>query len=200
MKSIIIISAFISFFFFTCKQQEGKEEPKPDTPKALQEKNSSGYLTKSRGEEDLVESLYSELVEKTPALKELEETIEKLDIQKQDSLKSFEKFNQKNTSYYSSAKQHLGQISDSLLRLKIKSIIDNSLNNYNSKIARHKSLVSILSSKDSNLTDLHIVLKLVKTIPLMEKYQVENTPSSKPIEEVIKDFDRAIQKANTLAK
>lgn len=144
--------------------------------------------------------MYSELTDKTPELKDLEEMISKLEDQKSDSVESFKKFDQKNTSYYNSANQHLQQIKDSLIRKKIKSIIDSSLSAYNSKTRRYKNLISTLYLKEINLEDLHIVLKLVKTLQLIEKYQKENIPSTKSIEKVIEGFDKAIQKTDTLTK
>lgn len=83
--------------------------------------------------------------------------------------------------------------------MKIKAIIDNSLNSYDRRIAPNENLISTLDVKDKALDDLHIVLKLVKTLPLIEKYQADNKPSVKPIEKVIKHFDKAIQLADTLA-
>ncbi len=197
----ILLIPIISFLFFSCKQPRKNTELTPDTPKALQEKSSSEAIFSKRSyPDDLVESLYSELTDKTPELKDLEEMISKLEDQKSDSVESFKKFDQKNTSYYNSANQHLQQIKDSLIRKKIKSIIDSSLSAYNSKTRRYKNLISTLYLKEINLEDLHIVLKLVKTLQLIEKYQKENIPSTKSIEKVIEGFDKAIQKTDTLTK
>lgn len=197
----ILLIPIISFLFFSCKQPGKNTELTPDTPKALQEKSSSEAIFSKRSyPDDLVESLYSELTDKTPELKDLEEMISKLEDQKSDSVESFKKFDQKNTSYYNSANQHLQQIKDSLIRKKIKSIIDSSLSAYNSKTRRYKNLISTLYLKEINLEDLHIVLKLVKTLQLIEKYQKENIPSTKSIEKVIEGFDKAIQKTDTLTK
>ena len=65
---------------------------------ALQEKSSSEILFSKSRYDDLVESLYAELVEKNPGLKELEKTIADLKDQKSDSVKPFTKFDSKNTS------------------------------------------------------------------------------------------------------
>jgi len=83
--------------------------------------------------------------------------------------------------------------------MKIKTIIDKSLNSYDRKIAPNENLISTLGVKDKALRDLHLVLKLVKTLPMIEKYQPENKPAVKPIENVSRHFDKAIKQADTLA-
>ena len=199
MRRIVIVTVSFSLLLAACKQGRNDFQSSPGTPESLQEKNKPGIsFGKGRIDEDLVESLYAELLEKNPELSELEKTIENLDEQKQDSVDAFRKFDEKNTSYYHSTERHIGNIKDSLLRIKIKTIIDNSLNSYDRRIAANENLISILGAKDKALGDLHIVLKLVKTLPLIEKYQVENTPSVKSIERVIKSFDKAIQRADTI--
>ena len=199
MKRIVIVTILYSLLLAACKQRDDLES-NPATPESLQEKSSTEIsFNKSRMGEGLVESLYAELLENNQELSELEKTIKSLDKQKQDSLNPFNKFDQKNTSYYTSTERYIGNIRDTLLRIKIKAIIDNSLNTYNRRIAANRNLISILDAKDKTLGDLHIVLKLVKTLPLLEKYQAENAPSVKPIENVIRHFDKAIQQADTIA-
>ena len=200
MKRTIIITTCLFSLFASCRQSEKSPESSPETPVALQEKSSSEILFSKSRYDDLVESLYAELIEKNPALKELEKTIDDLKDQKSDSVKPFTKFDSKNTSYYNSANEHLTRISDSILRIKMNTIINNSLNNYNNKIARHQGLISMLNTKDIDLKNLHIILKIVRTLPMIEKYQSENIPSIKPIEKTIKNFDKAIQQTDTLVK
>lgn len=200
MRRILIVAVLFSVLFVRCRQNKNDVQSSPGTPESLQEKsNSEISFSKKRTPQDLVESLYAELLEKNPELSELEKTIENLDEQKRDSLNPFKKFDEKNTSYYGSTEHYARNIQDSLLRIKIRTIIDNSLNSYGRRIAANKNLISILDTKDKALDDLHIVLKLIKTLPLIEKYQVENTPSVKPIEKVIRYFDKTIQRADTLA-
>lgn len=199
MRRILVVTLLFPILFAACKQSRSDVQTSPGTPESLQEKSNAEIgFSKKRMPEDLVESLYAELLEKNPELSELEKTIENLDEQKHDSLNSFKEFDEKNTSYYNSTERYVGNIQDSLLRMKIKTIIDNSLNSYDRRIAADENLISILGVKDKTLDDLHIVLKLVKTLPLIEKYQADNKPLVKPIEKVIKHFDKAIQRADTL--
>ena len=83
--------------------------------------------------------------------------------------------------------------------MKMKTIIENSLTSYGQTIAVNEKLISKLDIRDKALTDLHLVLKLLKTLPVIGKYQLEHLPPVKPIENTIHHFDKAIQRADTLA-
>ena len=79
-------------------------------------------------------------------------------------------------------------------------LVDNSLTQYKTKIAIHNNLLSSINSKDITLDDLHFVLKLTKTLAVMEKYQSGNLPSAKPLEEISKAYDKVISKTDALTK
>ena len=103
MRPSILLSILIFLMLFSCDSSRTQETPQNETPKALEDKTSSSEIVSKRGYNDLIESLYEELVEKTPDLKELETQIDKLAGSKSDSLEQFSKYNGKNQSYYQSA-------------------------------------------------------------------------------------------------
>lgn len=198
MKKILLAS-IITLAFLSCNQKKQKQAPAPGTPKALQESGSTEYsiLSKRSGREDLVESLYDELVNKTPELKDIEKQIAYLDEARTDSVEVFNNFNQKNEGYYGDAERHLTQLSDSILKNKISMMISNSQSKYKTQVAGHNDLLATLNSKNIQLKDMHILLKIVKTLPLIEKYQKDNIPGKKPIEKTISEFDKTINKIDS---
>ncbi|MEO7522879.1 MAG: hypothetical protein ABIT58_02230 [Ferruginibacter sp.] len=202
MKSIFIKSAFISLLLFGCKHQAKQDVPDLPTPKALQDNSSKGYSTdfKRSYQDDLLETLYAELVDRSDELQEIEDELEKLRKTRSDSSNAFIKFDEKNKAYYNSGDQHVQLIKDSILKSRMGLLISNSQTNYSSKILKHNDLLALLNSKDINLNDLHTVLKIVKTLPLIEKFQKENIPGTKPIENVLKDIDKEVRKLDTLIK
>jgi hypothetical protein len=129
-----------------------------------------------------VESIYQELTDETATLKKLEEDIDALNNSKEDSLEIFQKFNSKNNSYYGSAQTHVGLIQDSLLREKMKNLVQSSLSNYNSLTAPHNNILKSIASKETSLSDLHIALKIIKTLSVIAKYQKNNLPGTKSLE------------------
>ena len=204
MKFIYFSFLIISIVFSCCNNKQAVPESKPEeTPKALQSYNESSggsYISKKRYDNDLVEELYNELLEKNAALSSLEKGIEKLKDDKKDSAVLFNTFDSKNNSYYSSANMHIGAIKDSVVKERIRQIIDNSLSKYKTKIAAHNNLVAAINTKDITLDDLHIVLKLSQTLRMMEQYQTSDLPSTKPLENTSKAYDKIIIKTDSLSK
>jgi hypothetical protein len=146
-----------------------------------------------------VETLYTELTDKTPELKQLENKIEDLSKSETDSAKSFDNYNLKNQSYYNSTNRYIEQIKDSLLRGKIKALIANSLKNYNSSTSQHNVLLKSIETKNLTLSDLHTILKITKTLPIIEKFQKENLPTTKSLDGYLRQLERAIKYADTLS-
>lgn len=202
MKTTLLLPVFALFILNACKNPERNNPLPPDTPKALQKDDGGSYGFSKRGgyDNDLVQKLYAELSEKTLVLKQLDESIEALPSKGADSVKKFRDYNTQNESYYRKAKEYITSIQDSLLRLRITSLIDSSLGNYHSKIARHTNLEKSIVKKQMSLYDLHIVLKLVKTLPLIEKYQKDAMPSTKPLENLSIDYDALINKTGSQMK
>jgi hypothetical protein len=179
MKSFLF-ACIVLILVLSCNSP--KQEPQQDVPKALEEQKSTYSLVSKRGSGDLVESVYQELTDKTPALKELEENIDAVNNSKEDSLETFQQFGSKNNSYYGSAQNHTVLIQDSVLREKMKMLVQLSLSNYNALTNAQQNLLKSIASKETSLSDLHIALKIIKTLPVIGKYQKDNLPSTKSLE------------------
>jgi len=199
MKKQILISIFVLLTFVSCDNSRIKEikEQKPETPAALQEDRSSGIISK-RGYDDILESLYKELANKTPELNELETKMKSLSGSKNDSTELYDRYNRKNKSYYNSANSHLTQINDSVLRKRLRSMISASLKHYNSKIYRHSEILKSIDKKTMTLDDLHEVLMITTTLPFIENYQNDNLPATKSIDGYSKQLDKVLNIENAL--
>ena len=133
-------------------------------------------------------------------MKELETEINKLTDSNGDSLEQFNKFNGKNHSYYRSARNHNEQIKDTVLKEKMKLLIQTSLTKYGSLVSKHNDILSSIEKKTSTLNDLHLVLKITRTIPLIEKYQLDNLPTTNPLEGYLKQLNKTTQYADSITK
>ena len=200
MTTKIFISTILVLTFTSCDNTRTQDKPKQETPKALEDKSSSYELVSKRGYDDLVESLYNELVTKDIDLKKLEDKIDELNKSKNDTTELFDKYNGKNQSYFSSADRHVVDIKDSLLRNKMRIIVTNQLSKYNSRIGKHNELLKIIDAKQMTISDLHNVLKIVRTLPLIDKYQKDNLTDTKSFEGYIKQQEKATQLVDTLSK
>jgi hypothetical protein len=200
MRTQLFISVFIFLTFSSCDNLPKEDKEKQETPKALKDEGSSSEISSIRVNEDMVESLYSELADKTPELKDLEQNIESVSKSKKDSIESYKKYAEKNKEYFSSTKRNIEKISDSVLRDKIKMIISNSLARYNSKILKHEDLLKSIDLKTITVEDLHTYLKIVLTLPVMDNYQTDNIPKTKSLEGLSKHLDQTINQIDTLLK
>lgn len=192
--SIKIFAGLIVLICTACKSNN------KEAPKVLDNKKISIEKVVKRGEEDLLEGLYKEVADTSEILKSFESGLQELNNSKEDSLKAFSVFDKQNEMYYKSASTHAEQISDSILRMNIKMLISASIKKYDSTTARYDSLVKHIIHNEAALKDSYKILKIVYTLPLIEKYQQDNLPDSEAIEGFLMRQDEIIKQADTLIK
>ena len=204
MKIKIFISIILSLTLASCDNARTQDKPKQSMPKALEDNSTdeglSYKLSSERGNQDLVESLYKELVSKNISLKKLEDQINELNENERDTTQLFHKFNEKNQSYFSSANGHIANIKDSLLKNKMRNLLADNLIKYNTSTAKYNEFLKIIQNKKLTINDLHILIKIIKTLPLIEKYQKDNLPNTKPFQDFINKQNETIKYADTLSK
>jgi len=200
MKKVLFPLAVLILISCTSRN-ENKTAPQADVPKALQDNKETSLISiskRSSYDRDLVEDLYKEKVKSTPALQEIETLIDKLNDAEDDSLEIYNGFKAKNQQYYSSASSHLNLIKDSSLKKEIENVIEKSTLAYNNKISGFEDLTTILNKKIGSADDRHSALMILISLGMMKEYQEKNMPSSKPIESVINDYNRLIQKMDSV--
>jgi hypothetical protein len=191
---VILLSANI---FISCNN--GRTSPRPDAshdtvvivPKALDdESKAAGFIRKSSLSENLVDEMYAELVNTKPKLHKIEEQIDL--VNQNDSLTTFRNYNAKSDNYYSSAKMIAENISDSSIKKKALDLIATSAEKYKHTTSSLDSLRKTILGKEKDISNLHEYLKIVSTLPLMEKYQQDKLPSEKTLKDKIKNQDEVI--------
>jgi hypothetical protein len=55
-----------------------------------------------------------------------------------------------------------------------------------------------IDTTNKALNDLHVAMKIILTLPLIEKYQKENLPSTKPMEGYLKEMNKALKSMDSL--
>ena len=200
MKKVLILLTVL--ILISCaSRKENKTTPHADVPKALQDnKEISLPVFSKRGHDarDLVEELYEEKVKSTPQLQAIEKLIDNINDSQNDSLEASNDFKSKNQLYYVSAKNHLNSIKDSLLKKEIENVIERSTLSYNNKISGFENLTTILNNKLGTADDRHSALMILISLGMMKEYQEKNIPSSKSIESVINNYNRLIQKMDSV--
>ncbi|KAA2243324.1 hypothetical protein F0L74_12515 [Chitinophaga agrisoli] len=203
MKLPIIIAACLMLALASCTRSHPQEKTTTHpTPKALDDSRSSAYdlLSSKRGGISIVRSLYEELEGNTPALKHLEDKLDSLSDSKQDSLRVFNWYSNKNEDYYRSATSLSERIGDSVLRKSIVDLITASEDRYNMSVSQHTALLKAIEAGTLKLDDLHTALMIVKTLPIIASYQHEKLPPATSLKGYADEQGKTIKYENTLLK
>ncbi|PZP42819.1 MAG: hypothetical protein DI598_16500, partial [Pseudopedobacter saltans] len=85
----LIIAILLALIFFSCTEKDRKTNNNENIPAALNDNitPSVSSIVSKRGyrEDDILQQLYNELVEKSPKLKKLEEVLTNMPTAEQDS-------------------------------------------------------------------------------------------------------------------
>ena len=194
-----ILTVVILVVLSSCggRKTDNNKTVNKETPKALQDEKSvvSSY---KRSANDLLDELYTDLAGKTPALKKLEADINLFRVKPNEIENDFNVFDNKSDNYYNSASYKAKEISDSALRKKIETIITNSKNKYSYKISELNSLIKQINKDKATLNDHHTILKILTTLPIIEKYQTENLPDKKEFRSIFMEQYKLIQRTDSL--
>ena len=185
-----LIPLVLIFIIVSCKEKkQNPDGPVAETPKALQDnKVSSSISYKKRGPDDLVDELYNEKLETTPALNAFEKKFRELSENKIDSLHVFHEFDSKNLQYYNTANGHISQIQDSFLKKELKTFFENNKTAYSSSINRLKNLEVQLGKQQLSAIDRRTALKLFVTLNMMNEFKKKNMPQASSIESIVNAF------------
>ncbi|MDI9862294.1 hypothetical protein [Flectobacillus roseus] len=171
LTSISIILTLVVVFSCNPSQRETKQVEK-ENPEPLQ---SEEIVTSSfRGQHDITQELYDYLVSKNVALQQLEKDIE--NFNSNEASEKYAKYDNKSSNYYTSAGNNITSIEDSLLKKRISFLITSSKNKYQNRTHELQSILKHISQKNLTLHDHHTALKIILTLPLIEKYQKDNIP------------------------
>lgn len=192
-----ILTVFALVIILSCgRGTDNNNQTNQETPKALQD-DKPVIKSYSRSGSDLTEELYAELVDKSQTLKNLENDLFAFIPKPNDLKEKFDKYNNKSNSFYNSTDYKLTSITDSLLKKKILAIITTSKNKYAKKTTELNSLLNIISQNGATLNDHHTVMKIVLTLPLIEKYQNDNLPDKKEFIDLIKEQEKLIKRIDS---
>lgn len=191
MKCIPIIA--VTCFLLTSCTARKKQEPAILEGKKI----DVSSIYKKRGA-DLVEALYEELVSNSDDLKKLEQEIKILKTTLPDSLENFKTYHEKNERYYEAAEKKAQTITDSSMRKLIMALIRESKLNYRDSISSHTSLDSLVALRAATIDNLHSLLKILSTLPVIEEFQNTNQPDTIDPAALTQRLDALITKLDSL--
>jgi hypothetical protein len=173
MKPLSLIIAAFAILLSSCSNQPSGSKQDQAVPKPLQndEKISDIISIKRIGYGNLITELYDDAVSKNPDLEKLEKELSAFNDSKGDSLSKVEKYKARSTDFYNSGKNLSETIADSTLKKKLSAILEASEKQYRSKTSNLNNLGKLIEQNEINIKDYHTLLKVMVTIPIIEKYQ-----------------------------
>lgn len=196
-RKINILMFFALAFLPSCgENQQGRDtkQTEKENPKPLQTDEIA--ISSFRGNHDLIQELYDELVNKNVDLQKLEKDIE--DFNPNVASEKFFIYDNKSTNFYNSANVKISSINDTLLKKRILSIILKSENKYHNKTNELNSILKSISQNKLTLNDHHAVLKILLTLPLIEKFQEDHKPDKNEFKSLQIEQQKLIKRIDSL--
>jgi hypothetical protein len=163
---------------------------------------TSGITKSSRsdGGRDLVEELYEQAVKQNDNLEAIEDGIEKFYKNRNEAIEKYNSFAAYNNRYYMDAKSKAATIADAATRQKANDIINKSEAAYRAKTANWQNTIASLNTNEKELTNLHALLQIMITDPMIEKYQNSALPDNTKAKEINSDLLKVIEKIKAITK
>jgi hypothetical protein len=200
MKATTLLLALLFFAFASCNHAPSKNtDQQTATPKPLQDDNIDDSSIKSSRGANLLSDIYNDQVKKQPELQNLENLMDHFHEGMPDSLKNFQGYDNKSTLYYRSANDALLNMGDTVLRERLRALINESKHKYLDTVKRFSVLMAHIDSNKIKIGDYHTLLKIVTTLPVIENYQYKNLPDIKSVANLANEAQRLKAKTMQMA-
>lgn len=154
----------------------------------------------SGGERNLVDELYSQAVKQDNNLESIEDDIQKFYKKRDEALEKYNSFISYNGRYYSDAREKAMMISGTAAKQRANDIISASEAKYNALVAGWRATITDLNNNEKELRDLHALLKIVITEPMINKYQISSLPDNAKAKEANSDLLKVIERIKAITK
>ena len=148
----------------------------------------------NRFNSDLVQELFDEEVNKTPELQNLVEQVRDLEQMKKDSLEDYNGFVQNNSKYITAANDYIDQISDTVLKKDMKKAFADFESSYEKMVVPSRTAMNTINNKTIELNNHLVVLKLLVTKSVMQKYRMKHLPDVHQMSKIQTKYDLLIDK------
>jgi hypothetical protein len=155
--------------------------------------------SRTGGYKDMVEELYDQAVKQNSNLETIEDDIQKFYKKKEDALEKYSSYIAYNNRYYTDAKSKTNQIADATTKQKALDLINNSEATYKTKLTDWQNTITNLNNNEKELNDLHTLLKITVTEPMIKKFQ-GSLPDNSKLKEGNSELQQIILKIKAITK
>ena len=162
------------------------ERAQQEVPAALQEghivQDIKGSFSGRGYADDLVEALFAEALERDTALRTLIRDVDRQHRTHADSVEAHQRFEDNNRAYYEAALAHADRLSDSLERDEQRGRLRQSEARYAAAVADARESGRHYDAIRARTTELVELIKLQRTLEIMERYQRTERPDDRVLE------------------
>ena len=166
------------------------------TPEVLDNSSYDLSILSKRGQKDIITALYEEALEKDADLKNPNDRIENISLQKNDSLADYFKYIHTNNRYWNSTANYIGSIQDSTLKNEISKHFKDLETAYLQRMENYFQMIENINEKEITKNDKSILIKLLVTESMIKNYQLNKKPNltdlkkvNQSYEDLLKDMD-----------
>lgn len=151
------------------------------------------------GDRNLVDELYEQAVKQNDNLESIEDDIENFYKKRNEAMEKYNGFVAYNNRYYSDARLKAAMIADATTKQRANDIISKSETAYKAKITDWQTTIASLNNSVRELNDLHELLKITITEPMIAKYQ-SGLPDNAKLKESNDDLLKVIGKIKAITR
>jgi alpha-N-acetylglucosamine transferase len=140
----------------------------------LVEEIQNKSLLRSGYEVNILDEIYEKLEESRPDLKSLNDNLKELQKFNENPLNEYGIYADKTSLYFNNADILVNSIQDSILRQQMIDILTTSKSTFSKNHTELERLILDFNSKNTNINDMYLSIKLINTLPLIEQYQKQN--------------------------
>lgn len=212
MKAIqvkILFALFLtSLFFCSCLEQQEKPavvvqaNPTPQILTGQKEKPIISTRSYSKGSYrgNILASLFAEAREKDKVLDSLIIKMDNIDNKWGDTTTATNLFINNNEEYYRNASALIGSLSDSALSKKSRALFNNLEEKFKTKVKTHQEMLSTINALKDKIRDQKIMTQLYVTASMIENYQNNELPDTKPLQHIIDHYNALIEQSQAYQK
>ncbi|MET3036430.1 hypothetical protein ABXT08_10030 [Chryseobacterium sp. NRRL B-14859] len=199
MKKIFFASV-LTLSILSCRENKPGNNPVIENAVDNTESSVSSITknTRSSRNENLVYSIYSELLKNDKTLQDLDKRITAVNNETESVIQEYSNIIDKSETYYNNAKALSSSVTDSIEKVEIKKEIQLSSDKYELKSQIIKNLIKKVTANRVTLHDQYIIFKIRKTLPEIEKYQNAHPLKTDSLDSFINKQNKLLEELKNL--
>ncbi len=171
MKKILFAST-LALSLLSCRENKSQQAPAVENAVDKAESSVSSSIKKNtRSYGNLVHEIYDELLKNNKPLQELDQKIETINKETEETIAEYDNVIGKSETYYNDAVTLSNSVTDSITKKQIEQEIKTSSDRYKLKTKTIKDLIDKIRKNNAAILDHYVAFKIRKTLPEIEKYQ-----------------------------